>query len=100
MSRDKAKKATGYDKYVDWKFFIIPVVLLFAILIMPTPNGMKDVGDGSIPGRPQAADYSFCHQKTISIETSSQADQWQLLTGHASWSRIPADGRAQSQAVF
>ena len=38
------KKAAGYDKYVDWKLFIIPVVLLFAILVLPTPYGMKDVG--------------------------------------------------------
>ncbi|MBW2655651.1 MAG: sodium:sulfate symporter, partial [Deltaproteobacteria bacterium] len=40
----KEKKATGYDKYIDWKLFIIPVILLFAVLLMPTPDGMKDVG--------------------------------------------------------
>jgi sodium-dependent dicarboxylate transporter 2/3/5 len=41
----KAKsKATGYDKYVNWKLFVIPVVLFFALLILPTPYGMKDVG--------------------------------------------------------
>ncbi|MBT7261569.1 MAG: hypothetical protein HN888_10685, partial [Desulfobacula sp.] len=40
----KEKQATGYDKYINWKIFIIPVVLLFAVLLMPTPYGMKDVG--------------------------------------------------------
>ena len=40
----KEKKVTGYDKYVDWKMFSIPVVLLFALLLIPTPYGMKDVG--------------------------------------------------------
>ena len=42
--RKNKPKVTGYDKYVDWKMFIIPVVLLGLILAMPTPYGMKDVG--------------------------------------------------------
>ena len=37
MESSPSKKATGYDKYVDWKIFSIPVVLLFVILFMPTP---------------------------------------------------------------
>jgi len=40
----KEKKVTGYDKYVDWKMFSIPVALLFVLLLIPTPYGMKDVG--------------------------------------------------------
>ena len=39
MESTTSKKATGYDKYVDWKIFSIPVILLFAILLMPTPSG-------------------------------------------------------------
>jgi hypothetical protein len=44
------KKATGYDKYVDWKLFFIPVVLFFLILVLPTPYGMKDVDGGPFQG--------------------------------------------------
>lgn len=75
-TKAKKKKVTGYDKYVDWKIFIFPVVLFFLILAMPTPYGMKDVG----------TEYSVGPEKVISFLTrslfekdSSQAEQWQLL---------------------
>ncbi len=44
MTEKSQKKLTGYDKYVNWKVFCVPVALLFAMLLMPTPHGMKDVG--------------------------------------------------------
>nr|WP_320016710.1 DASS family sodium-coupled anion symporter [uncultured Desulfobacter sp.] len=76
MKQDK-KKVTGYDKYIDWKIFIIPVVLFFAVLFMPTPYGMKDVG----------MEYTIAPQKVVSYITnelfsvkSEEAAQWQLLT--------------------
>ena len=43
MAKEK-QKATGYDKYVNWKLFFIPVVLFLRFLLLPTPYGMKDVG--------------------------------------------------------
>lgn len=76
MKQDK-KKVTGYDKYIDWKIFIVPVVLFFAVLLMPTPYGMKDVG----------MEYTIAPQKVVSYITnelfsvkSGEAAQWQLLT--------------------
>ncbi len=76
MKQDK-KKVTGYDKYIDWKIFIVPVVLFFAVLLMPTPYGMKDVG----------MEYTIAPQKVVSYITnelfsvkSEEAAQWQLLT--------------------
>ncbi|WP_462270962.1 SLC13 family permease [Desulfobacter sp.] len=76
MKQDK-KKVTGYDKYIDWKIFSIPVVLFFAVLFMPTPYGMKDVG----------MEYTIAPQKVVSSITaalfsvkSEEAAQWQLLT--------------------
>ena len=44
MTEKSRKKQTGYDKYVNWKVFCFPVALLFVMLFMPTPHGMKDVG--------------------------------------------------------
>ena len=73
----RKKKVTGYDKYVDWKMFSIPVILLFAILLIPTPYGMKDVG----------TEYRVAPGKVINLVTielfgcaSSDAEQWQILT--------------------
>lgn len=77
MAKSKIKKATGYDKYVDWKFFIIPVVLFFGVLAMPTPDGMKDVGTEYQIG-PKAVIDRFCSEL---FQTSlPEAEQWQLLT--------------------
>lgn len=75
--KPEKKKVTGYDKYIDWKIFIIPVVLFFAVLLMPTPYGMKDVG----------MEYTIAPQKVVSYITTElfsvnreEAAQWQLLT--------------------
>lgn len=74
--RDK-KKVTGYDKYVDWKIFSIPVVLFFLIILMPTPYGMKDVGTEYKVG-PKAV-TAYLTQELFGVE-STEVAQWQLLT--------------------
>ena len=76
MKRDQ-QKATGYDKYVDWKIFSVPVILLFLILVMPTPDGMKDVGTEYKVG-PQAVTMYLCHE--LFGAGRSDVPQWQLLT--------------------
>ncbi|MBF0450232.1 MAG: DASS family sodium-coupled anion symporter [Candidatus Magnetomorum sp.] len=76
MKSSKTKKITGYDKYVDWKIFSIPVILFFIVLVLPTPYGMKDVG----------MEYQVGPQAVISTLTlelfqknSADAEQWQIL---------------------
>ncbi|KMY66972.1 sodium:sulfate symporter [Desulfocarbo indianensis] len=46
MTQAKAKeqKATGYDRYINWKLFFIPLGLLILILVIPTPDSMLRVG--------------------------------------------------------
>lgn len=73
----KEKKVTGYDKYVDWKMFSIPVVLFFVLLLIPTPYGMKDVGTEYHVG-PKAV-VEHITQALFDI-SSEDAQQWQLLT--------------------
>ncbi len=73
----KEKKVTGYDKYVDWKMFSIPVVLFFVLLLMPTPYGMKDVGTEYRVGPKVVIEH--VNQELFDI-TTSDASQWQLLT--------------------
>jgi anion transporter len=70
------RKATGYDKYVDWKLFSIPVALLLIIMIMPTPYGMKDVGTEYRVGPKAVVDAII--QQLFGRDTSD-AEQWQLI---------------------
>ncbi len=77
MSDGEKKKATGYDKYIDWKIFVIPVVLFALILIIPTPNGMKDVATEVKVG--PGAVINLITQDLFQ-KKSGDADQWQLLT--------------------
>ncbi len=75
----KEKQATGYDKYINWKVFIFPVVLFFAVLLMPTPYGMKDVGTEYKVGPKAVVNHIT---KELFDKTSSDAEQWQLLAAN------------------
>ena len=77
MPAQSAKKASAYDKYVNWKLFVIPICLFALILVMPTPYGMKDV----------ATEYKVSPQAVVNALTlemfgrpSSDVSQWQILT--------------------
>ncbi|WP_319466331.1 DASS family sodium-coupled anion symporter [uncultured Pseudodesulfovibrio sp.] len=76
MAQEKSK-ATGYDKYVNWKLFIIPVVLFAAILVLPTPEGMKKVGMQYSVG-PKVVSNFICQQ--LFGKNSSDSEQWEVLT--------------------
>lgn len=77
MAAVQKTKPTGYDKYVDWKLFSIPVILFFIILSLPTLSGMKDVGAEYNVGPKVAVAHI-----TRSLFDTSPADalQWQRLT--------------------
>ncbi|MBT8341448.1 MAG: DASS family sodium-coupled anion symporter [Desulfatitalea sp.] len=76
MSVAQKAKPTGYDKFVDWKLFLIPVVLFFLILALPTPSGMQDVGAEYSVGPRRVIEY-FTRQ--LFHASISDAEQWQLL---------------------
>lgn len=73
----KKKKVTGYDKYIDWKIFIIPVVCFFLILLLPTPYGMKDVGTEYRVGKKAVINHL---SEELFNRASADVEQWQLLT--------------------
>jgi anion transporter len=77
MTQQTQKKVTGYDKYVDWKLFIFPVIICTLILLMPTPKSIKDVGTEYGVG-PKAV-ISHLTQELFNQEPSD-VSQWQLLT--------------------
>ncbi len=76
MAERTTRKATGYDKYVNWKIFFIPVALLCAVLLMPTPYGMKDVGTEYKVGPRAVVDFIT---NTLFNKKSADVEQWQLL---------------------
>ena len=40
----KEKVVSGYDRYINWKLFSIPLGLFLIMLLIPTPKSMLDVG--------------------------------------------------------
>ena len=76
-TKETKKFLTGYDKFVDWKFFIIPVVLFFIICMLPAPNSMKDVGTEYKLG-PKAVKAYLATE--LFGQKGSDLNQWQLLT--------------------
>jgi anion transporter len=76
LSAEK-KKATGYDQYINWKLFIIPVVLLAAMLLMPPTRGMRDVGTEYSLGTTVVIDH-FASE--VFQKSSEELEQWELLT--------------------
>ncbi len=79
MTEEKKKKEheeSGYDKYVDWKYFSIPLVMLLLLLIIPTPSGMMDVGVEYSMGPKYVQDY---FGKEFFGKGTNDLEQWQLM---------------------
>ncbi len=74
--KKNVKKATGYDKYVNWKLLIIPVILFVLILILPTPESMRQVGLQYSVGQEVVVNYIT---EELFQKTSDNVSQWELL---------------------
>ncbi|MBW1913269.1 MAG: hypothetical protein JRI43_09015 [Deltaproteobacteria bacterium] len=68
-------KATGYDKYINWKVFSIPLGLLILLLIMPTPKSMLDVGVEYSMGAHYVQDF-FAGE--LFNKPSTELSQWEI----------------------
>jgi len=92
MSEEKKKKEheeSGYDKYIDWKVFSIPLGLLILLLIIPTPSGMMDVGVEYSMGPKYVQDY---FGKELFEKGTNDLEQWQLLMVRAADAYIQQGG--------
>jgi anion transporter len=77
MSGSKILKATGYDKYIDWKIFVFPLAILLVVLITPSTRGMRDVGtEYALGEKIVVARVAEC----LFQKPAHELDQWQLLT--------------------
>jgi sodium-dependent dicarboxylate transporter 2/3/5 len=85
MSDKSAKKASAYDKYINWKLFLIPVILMTVLLVMPTPYGMKDVATEYKVG-PKAV-TSFITQEMFG-KKAGDVEQWQLMAAQIMEQRL------------
>ncbi len=76
MARETMKKASGYDKYIDWKLFCIPAGLLILLIIIPTPASMLDVGVEYSMGQKYVLEYLG---KDFFSKTNTALSQAELL---------------------
>ena len=77
LKKPAKKHATGYDKYIDWKIAFIPIVLFFAVLMMPNTGLIKDVGTEYSMG-PKAVSRFLA--KELFGQKTSDLTQAQILT--------------------
>ncbi len=69
------KKASGYDKFIDWRLFALPVGVLVLLLFIPTPKSMLDVGVEYALGPKHV--QTFLAKELFDAETM-ELSQWQI----------------------
>lgn len=76
LSDEAKEKPAGYDKYINWKWFSVPLILLILILAMPIPGSMLDVGvEYSMGPKYVKEKYS---QELFALPLH-ELEQWQVL---------------------
>lgn len=76
MTEKTAKaKLSGYDKYINWKLFALPLGLLLLMVIIPTPHSMLDVGVEYSMG-PKYVQAHFA--KELFGRRTAELDQWEI----------------------
>ena len=75
MTQQKNVKATGYDKFINWKLFILPLGLLIILTVMPTPKSMLDVGVEYIMGPTYVRE---CFSNELFGKPTDELAQWQI----------------------
>ena len=71
----KERNATGYDKYINWKLFAIPLGAVIVLLLLPTPGSMVDVGVEYSMGSRYVQDFFSTELFGAPTESLSQ---WQV----------------------
>ena len=76
MTAEGVKKAaTGYDKYINWKLFIIPLGLLILLAVIPTPKSMLDVGVEYSLGDKYVKDF---FARELFEKPTAELSQWEI----------------------
>ena len=75
MAEQQKKKSAGYDKFINWRLFIIPLGLLILLLILPTPKSMVDVGVEYVMGPKYVKEF---FAKELFGKQTVELSQWQV----------------------
>ncbi|MFH2050599.1 MAG: DASS family sodium-coupled anion symporter [bacterium] len=78
--KDGNNKASGYDKYIDYKRFSIAVILFVVILMLPIPQSMLDVAVEYQMGKTYVLDF---YTQELFGKLAMDAEQWQIFTAQA-----------------
>ena len=70
------QKPTGYEKYINYKWFGLACFLFIAIILLPIPDSMLDVGVEYSMGRTYAT--GMITQELFGT-AATEAEQWQIL---------------------
>lgn len=76
MEKEK-QVLTGYDKFINWKLFVIPLGLLLFMVFIPIPRSMLDVGVEYSMGPRFVRDF-FGEQ--LFEKKTDELNQWQIQT--------------------
>ncbi len=79
MAEKSLQKPTGYDKYVNWKLFPIPLGLLILLLVIPTPPSMMDVAVESSMATKYVQEF-FAQE--LFHKPIDELEQWELQMVH------------------
>ena len=74
-TENKKSKKTGYDKFINWKLFSLPLGLFILLLLIPTPGSMLDVGI-EIKMGPKYVQEFF--SKKLFEQSPTELSQWQI----------------------
>ena len=88
-------KLTGYDRYIDWRLFAIPLTLFIGILLIPTPRSMLEVGAEYALGPSLVREY-FANE--VFGADYQSLNQWQVQT--VQMMRTSMDRSSFDQAAF
>ncbi|MFH2035308.1 MAG: DASS family sodium-coupled anion symporter [Candidatus Zixiibacteriota bacterium] len=77
---NSTKKASAYDKYVNYRRFSVAVILFIAILMIPIPDSMKDVAVEYKMGETYVLDY---YAQELFSKPAKDLEQWEKLTVQA-----------------
>jgi anion transporter len=95
MSQANKPKVTGYDRYINWRLFAIPLVLFIGILLIPTPRSMLQVGAEYALGPTWVREH-FAREV---FGTEFQGlNQWQVQT--VQMMKVSVDRSSFGQAAF
>lgn len=80
MTDQIKKKASAYDRYVDYKRFAVAVGLFVTILILPIPRSMMDVAVEYSMGRTYVLNFL---SEELFEKPYGEVEQWQAFTARA-----------------